>query len=83
MYLYFIEIQYSWGKNHSLLFIDNPVGTGFSFTDDDRGYATNQTTVSILFVHKIFLAFLKVLNESAKLSKLKIEHTYIITVIFF
>ncbi|KAJ8729198.1 hypothetical protein PYW08_000779 [Mythimna loreyi] len=39
------EIQHSWGKNHSLLFIDNPVGTGFSFTDDDRGYATNQTTI--------------------------------------
>ncbi|KAI5640695.1 serine carboxypeptidase domain-containing protein [Phthorimaea operculella] len=39
------EIKYSWGKNHSLLFIDNPVGTGFSFTDDDRGYATNQTTI--------------------------------------
>lgn len=41
-------MQYSWGKNHSLLFIDNPVGTGFSFTDDDRGYATNQTTVRLL-----------------------------------
>ncbi|XP_028155892.1 venom serine carboxypeptidase-like [Ostrinia furnacalis] len=39
------ELKYSWGKNHSLLFIDNPVGTGFSFTDDDRGYATNQTTI--------------------------------------
>ncbi|CAK1544218.1 unnamed protein product [Leptosia nina] len=39
------EMKYSWSKNHSLLFIDNPVGTGFSFTDDDRGYATNQTTI--------------------------------------
>ncbi|XP_045763827.1 venom serine carboxypeptidase-like [Maniola jurtina] len=39
------EKKYSWGKNHSLLFIDNPVGTGFSFTDDDRGFATNQTTI--------------------------------------
>ncbi|CAG9566581.1 unnamed protein product [Danaus chrysippus] len=39
------ELQYSWGKNHSLLFIDNPVGTGFSFTYDDRGFATNQTTI--------------------------------------
>lgn len=44
----FPEMKYSWGKNHSLLFIDNPVGTGFSFTDDDRGYATNQTTVRLL-----------------------------------
>ncbi|KAL4712891.1 hypothetical protein ACJJTC_011961 [Scirpophaga incertulas] len=39
------EIKYSWGKNHSILFIDNPVGTGYSFTDDDLGYATNQTTI--------------------------------------
>ncbi|XP_063358225.1 venom serine carboxypeptidase-like [Cydia amplana] len=39
------ELKHSWGKNHSLLFIDNPVGTGFSFTSDDRGYATNQTTI--------------------------------------
>ncbi|KAL4712805.1 hypothetical protein ACJJTC_011875 [Scirpophaga incertulas] len=39
------EMMYSWGKNHSLLFIDNPVGTGYSFTDDDLGYATNQTTI--------------------------------------
>ena len=25
---------YTWAGNHSVLYVDNPVGTGFSFTDD-------------------------------------------------
>lgn len=37
--------QYSWSHTHNLLYIDNPVGTGYSFTDDDKGYATNETEV--------------------------------------
>ncbi|XP_045763413.1 venom serine carboxypeptidase-like [Maniola jurtina] len=37
--------NHSWSKEHSLLFIDNPVGTGFSFTDSDDGYSTNQPTI--------------------------------------
>nr|CAD7574031.1 unnamed protein product [Timema californicum] len=37
--------NYSWHKNHSLIFIDNPVGTGFSYTENDAGYASNQTQV--------------------------------------
>uniref|UniRef100_A0AAG5D765 Carboxypeptidase n=1 Tax=Anopheles atroparvus TaxID=41427 RepID=A0AAG5D765_ANOAO len=35
----------SWYENHHLLYIDNPVGTGFSFTDSDAGYARNQVQV--------------------------------------
>ncbi|XP_077455796.1 putative serine carboxypeptidase CPVL [Stigmatopora argus] len=37
--------DYAWTTKHSVLYIDNPVGTGFSFTDDDRGYAQNQDDV--------------------------------------
>lgn len=33
----------SWTKTHSVLYIDNPVGTGFSFTNG--GYAQNETKV--------------------------------------
>ena len=29
---------YSWNRNMSMLYIDNPVGAGFSFTDDLMGY---------------------------------------------
>ncbi|XP_060529033.1 venom serine carboxypeptidase-like [Cylas formicarius] len=35
--------EYSWHKNHSVLYIDSPVGTGFSFTNG--GLADNQTKV--------------------------------------
>lgn len=28
-----------------MIYIDNPVGTGFSFTDKDEGYARNQIDV--------------------------------------
>ncbi|XP_063708720.1 venom serine carboxypeptidase-like [Culicoides brevitarsis] len=36
---------FSWHKNYSMLFIDNPVGAGFSFTDED-GYTQNVTQVA-------------------------------------
>jgi vitellogenic carboxypeptidase-like protein len=35
--------KYSWHLNHNLIYIDNPVGTGFSFTDD--GYSKNEKEV--------------------------------------
>ncbi|XP_034951298.1 venom serine carboxypeptidase [Chelonus insularis] len=37
--------KYSWSISHNLLYIDNPVGTGYSFTDKDDGYAKNETQV--------------------------------------
>ncbi|KAK4329124.1 hypothetical protein Pmani_000504 [Petrolisthes manimaculis] len=37
--------QYAWTKTLNVLYVDNPVGTGFSFTKDNRGYARNQTAV--------------------------------------
>lgn len=36
--------KYSWNINCNLLYLDNPVGTGFSFTDED-GYARNEVDV--------------------------------------
>ncbi|KAM3957891.1 venom serine carboxypeptidase [Aphomia sociella] len=38
--------KYHWALNHHLIFIDNPVGTGFSFTDDEKGYCTNENCVA-------------------------------------
>jgi len=38
--------EYAWTNDYSVLFVDNPVGTGFSFTDKEECYARNQTTVS-------------------------------------
>ncbi|XP_006824615.1 putative serine carboxypeptidase CPVL [Saccoglossus kowalevskii] len=36
----------TWQTKYSMLYIDNPVGTGFSFTDNDSGYARNETDVA-------------------------------------
>ncbi|XP_065188426.1 probable serine carboxypeptidase CPVL [Sycon ciliatum] len=42
----FVNMPVTWNSKYSLLFIDNPVGTGFSFTQSDAGYATNQAEVA-------------------------------------
>ncbi|XP_042332542.1 probable serine carboxypeptidase CPVL isoform X1 [Sceloporus undulatus] len=39
------ERKFPWTSKFSMLYIDNPVGTGFSFTDDEKGYAKNQDDV--------------------------------------
>lgn len=37
--------EYTWMKNHNVIYIDNPVGTGYSFTQKDDGYAQNEVAV--------------------------------------
>ncbi|XP_060528882.1 venom serine carboxypeptidase-like [Cylas formicarius] len=36
--------KFTWNRNHSVLYIDNPVGVGYSFTNG--GYAQNQTIIA-------------------------------------
>jgi len=36
----------TWNTAYSMLYIDNPVGTGYSFTGQDAGYATNEDMVA-------------------------------------
>ena len=38
--------KYSWSRQYNLLYIDNPVGAGYSFTERDEGYARNETQAS-------------------------------------
>ncbi|RWS01434.1 putative serine carboxypeptidase CPVL-like protein [Dinothrombium tinctorium] len=38
--------RYAWTNEYSMLYIDNPVGTGFSFTKNDAGYARDQIDVA-------------------------------------
>lgn len=37
--------HYTWIEYQSVIYIDNPVGTGYSFTDNDAGYAKNEEDV--------------------------------------
>lgn len=37
--------EYSWHQSHNVLYIDNPVGAGYSFTDNEAGYLTNQVDI--------------------------------------
>ncbi|CAH2015005.1 unnamed protein product [Acanthoscelides obtectus] len=37
--------KHAWTNNHSVIYIDNPVGAGFSFTHHKNGYARNQTQI--------------------------------------
>lgn len=38
--------QYYWSQFLNVIYIDNPVGTGYSFTDNDSGYAKDENDVS-------------------------------------
>jgi vitellogenic carboxypeptidase-like protein len=37
--------EVTWNQEYHLLFLDNPLGTGFSFTNSQDKFVTNQTTV--------------------------------------
>ncbi|XP_047999679.1 venom serine carboxypeptidase-like [Leguminivora glycinivorella] len=37
--------KYHWALNHHVIYIDNPVGAGFSFTNNEKGYCTDETQV--------------------------------------
>ncbi|CAI6361187.1 unnamed protein product [Macrosiphum euphorbiae] len=37
--------NHTWVATHSVIYLDNPVGTGYSFTSDDEGYSVNQASV--------------------------------------
>ena len=36
-----------WTKEAHMLFIDNPVGTGYSFTEDDNGYTFDDEHIAV------------------------------------
>lgn len=54
--------KYSWNIGHNLIYIDNPVGTGYSFTENDAGYATNETQVG-LDLHEALQQFFQLFAE--------------------
>ncbi|RWS24359.1 putative serine carboxypeptidase CPVL-like protein, partial [Leptotrombidium deliense] len=54
--------KYSWTKKFSMLYIDQPVGSGFSFTDNQNGFAKNlKESTANLF--SALTQFFKMFNE--------------------
>ena len=41
----FVLNPYSWTNNASVIWIDQPVGTGFSYTEDTSDYVRNESEV--------------------------------------
>ncbi|KAG4074495.1 hypothetical protein HA402_015784 [Bradysia odoriphaga] len=54
--------KHSWHFRHNLLYIDNPVGTGLSFTAYDAGYSKNQNDIGTNLYH-VLQQFLSVFPE--------------------
>ncbi|KAL3186970.1 hypothetical protein MRX96_004773 [Rhipicephalus microplus] len=54
----------TWTKRYSMLYIDNPVGAGFSFTQDDNGYARNEDDVG-RDLHEALQQFFTLFDEYA------------------
>lgn len=47
----------TWTREFGVIYVDNPVGTGFSYVEDDSGYVTNHTQVAqdlIVFLEGFF-----------------------------
>ena len=42
-------ISFSWNKRFALLFIDNPVGTGFSYVENTEGYVSTEKQLGSSF----------------------------------
>lgn len=59
-----IPRKYSWSQTHSVIYIDNPVGTGYSFTNVG-GYAQNETKVGA-DLYNALLQFFQLFPELQK-----------------
>uniref|UniRef100_A0A8C8TYD3 Carboxypeptidase n=1 Tax=Peromyscus maniculatus bairdii TaxID=230844 RepID=A0A8C8TYD3_PERMB len=57
--------DFTWTTTLSMLYIDNPVGTGFSFTDDPRGYANSESDIA-QNLYSALIQFFKLFPEYAK-----------------
>jgi carboxypeptidase D len=53
---------YSWHNTANMLFVDQPIGTGFSYTESNDGYAKNDNAINIDFY--TFLVKFFTLHES-------------------
>lgn len=57
--------RFSWTETHSVIYIDNPVGTGYSFTNNENGFARNETVIG-LNLYEALKQFYQVFSEEQK-----------------
>lgn len=57
--------DYYWSQVVNIIYIDNPVGTGFSFTEDDAGYAKNEIDVGTN-LHEALMQFFTLFPDLRK-----------------
>ncbi|XP_070394210.1 venom serine carboxypeptidase-like isoform X4 [Dermacentor albipictus] len=80
------EIRYreiNWATRYSMLYVDQPVGTGFSFTENEAGYARNQTDVGrdmLEFLQQFFTLFGELAGNELYLSGESYAGKYVPTV---
>ncbi|XP_049525024.1 LOW QUALITY PROTEIN: venom serine carboxypeptidase [Dermacentor silvarum] len=80
------EIKYreiNWATRYSVLYVDQPVGTGFSFTENEAGYARNQTDVGrdmLEFLQQFFTLFGELAENELYLSGESYAGKYVPTV---
>jgi len=43
----FVENEFSWNKKANMIWIDNPIGTGFSFTEDPDAYLQREKPLAL------------------------------------
>ncbi|XP_051007559.1 probable serine carboxypeptidase CPVL isoform X2 [Acomys russatus] len=57
--------DFPWTTTFSMLYVDNPVGTGFSFTDSVQGYSTNEDDIA-QNLYSALIQFFQLFPEYAK-----------------
>ena len=65
---YLVPNKFSWNDDHHMLYIDNPVGSGFSFTDSPQGYPQTDEEVSVALMEALrqFMKVFPFMSRGAK-----------------
>eukprot|EP01102_Stenamoeba_stenopodia_P019147 TRINITY_DN713_c0_g1_i1.p1 TRINITY_DN713_c0_g1~~TRINITY_DN713_c0_g1_i1.p1 ORF type:complete len:447 (-),score=93.55 TRINITY_DN713_c0_g1_i1:92-1432(-) len=63
----FVSNPWSWTTNASVIWIDSPVGTGYSYVQNPSGYATNEQTISAELYTALYTFFFDLYPEYGQL----------------
>ena len=68
---FLVPNKFSWTDDHHMLYIDNPVGAGFSFTDDVLGFPTTDEEVSqdLLYAVRQFMKLFPYMTKGRPAAK--------------